>query len=479
MRRIDVRRVPWMLLAAAAPPTVTLAAAAGDTPPNIVVVVIDTARRDHFSAYGHGRSTTPAFDAFAGEGVRFDRAYSTSCWTVPAHASLFTGLWPVVHRATQETEWLGEEAVTLAEILREHGFETVCLSGNPWISDKSNLAQGFETADVVWTGKTQLEGEGLPHKLNRRVFRWLDGRRDSRPFFLFVNYIEPHWKYQAPTAWQERFVPGGPVGQDDPAMFAAPKWYLQRGEIPLERLPTRTAMYEAELAYADAVLGELLEGLAHRGLLDEALVVITSDHGENHGDLGHVSHMLALNEALIRVPLAVRWPGGERGGTVREDRVQLPDLFPTILSAAGVDPPAPPMPTYDLLAAEVPSSRPVLAEYYYPEQVLGFLPDGAAQSEAMRPWLRRIRALVAGNDKLVWGSDGRYELYDLAADPRERVNRIDADPTRAAQLVELLSAIVTPFDRPREAEAPAAARPDAQLPDSEIEEQLRALGYTR
>ncbi|MGQ0721291.1 MAG: sulfatase family protein [Candidatus Eiseniibacteriota bacterium] len=474
MTRTGRRATPWMLLAAALGTSPACAAPPVDAPPNIVVVVIDTARRDFFSAYGHGRSTTPRFDAFAGEGIRFDRAYSTSCWTVPAHASLFTGLWPVVHRATQESEWLDEEAVTLAELLRESGFETVCLSGNPWISAKANLAQGFETADVVWTGKTQLEGEGLPHKLNRGVFRWLDARRDRRPFFLFVNYIEPHWKYQAPTAWQEEFVPGGPVAQDDPAMFPAPKWYLHRGEIPMDRLPTRTAMYEAELAYADAVLGELLDGLRSRGLLDEALVVVTSDHGENHGDLGHVSHMLALNEALIRVPLAVRPPGGDRAGTVRDDRVQLADLFPTILAAAGVAPPASPMPTYDLLSEKVPPSRPVLAEYYYPEQVLHFLPDRAAEAEAMQPYLRRIRALVDGNHKLVWGSDGRHELYDLTADPTERANLADAEPTRVAELVGKLTAIIAPFDRPRVEETPAAAPVDPK-----IEEQLRALGYTR
>jgi arylsulfatase A-like enzyme len=451
------------------------AAVPAETPPNVIVVVFDTARRDFFSAYGCSTRTTPSFDAFAGEGIRFDRAYSTSCWTVPAHASLFTGLWPVVHGATQETQRLGEGAVTLAEILRDHGFETVCFSGNPWISPRANLTQGFEAAEVVSTGRAQLQGEGLPHRANRRVFRWLDDRTDDRPFFLFVNVIEPHWKYEAPTAWQKRFVPGGPVDQRDPAMFTPTKWYLKRGEIPMDLLPARTAMYEAELAYADAILGELLDGLRSRGLLDEALVVVTSDHGENHGDLGHVSHMLALNEALIRVPLAVRLPGGERAGTVREDRVQLVDLFPTVLAAAGaVAPAASPMPAYDLLHEEVPASRPILAEYYYPEQVLHFLHDRAAEAEAMQPYLRRVRALVDGDHKLVWGSDGRHELYDLTVDPTERDDLAGAEPDRVAELVGRLTAIIAPFDRPRVEETPPAAPVDAK-----IEEQLRALGYTR
>jgi hypothetical protein len=158
--------------------------------------------------------------------------------------------------------------------------------------------------------------------------------------------------------------------------------------------------------------------------------------------------------------------------------VQLPDLFATVLRAAGVEPPASPMPAHDLLAAEVPSTRPVLAEYYYPEQALGFLPEGAEESEAMQPWLRRIRTLIAGDDKLVWGSDGRHELYDLAVDPAERANRIESDPARAAELLDLLSAIVAPFDRPRGEDGPAA-RPSSDPLDPRIEEQLRALGYTR
>jgi arylsulfatase A-like enzyme len=475
MDRTSLRTAARAALALALAAPAVRAAAPAEKPPNVIVVVLDTARRDFFSAYGCSTRTTPSFDAFAGEGIRFDHAYSTSSWTVPAHASLFTGNWPVVHGATQETEWLADEAVTLAEILRDRGFETACFSGNPWISPRANLSQGFETADVVWTGKTQLSGDGLPHKLNRRVFRWLDGRREDRPFLLFVNYIEPHWKYQAPTEWQKKFVPGGPVRQDDPAMFAAPQWYLRRSEVPLDRLPVRTAMYEAELAYTDAVLGELLEGLRSRGLVDRTLIVVTSDHGENHGDLGHVSHMLALNEALIRVPLAVRLPGGERAGTVRQDRVQLADLFPTILGAAGVAAPASsPLPSYDLLRDEVPASRPVLAEYYYPEQALGFLPEDAAGSEAMQPYLRRIRALVDGEHKLVWGSDGSHELYELTVDPTEREDLAGAEPARVAELVEQLTAIIAPFDRPRVEETPAAAPVDAK-----IEEQLRALGYTR
>ncbi|NNE44861.1 MAG: sulfatase, partial [Gemmatimonadetes bacterium] len=175
-------------------------------PPDIIVVVLDTARRDHFSLYGYDRPTTPAFDALAAECVRFDRAYSTSCWTVPSHASLFTGLYPVAHGANQRSQYLDGSAETLAERLAAAGYQTASFSSNPWISEKANLAQGFEHAEVVATGRTRPRGRGLPHALNDKALAWLDARDAARPGFLFLNYIEPHWKYQAPTEFQRKFL---------------------------------------------------------------------------------------------------------------------------------------------------------------------------------------------------------------------------------------------------------------------------------
>lgn len=442
--------------------------------PPIVVIVIDTARFDHFSGYGYDRPTTPVFESFARGSVLFANAWSTSCWTVPAHASLFTGQYAAAHGATQETQYLADEAVTLAEALAAEGYQTASFSGNPWISPKANLVQGFGTAKVIGGGKGAPRGTGLPHALNRAALEWLDARDPERPFLLFINYIEPHWKYQAPAVRQKRFVPGGrALLQSDPAMFAMPRWYLRRETVPIDLLPVRTAMYDAEISFADAILGELLRGLGERGILEGSLVAITSDHGENHGDHGHVAHAFSLNETLVRVPLAVRRPGGEGAGTIRTDPVQLLDLFPTLARAGGAEAAAAAAAGRDLLRSPAPPDRPVVTEYYYPRQVLDFLGEGSESQPALQPFLRRLRSVRIGSDKLIQGSDGRDELFDLAADPGETRNLVEADPARVAALEDTLLAILGPLD----AAPPVAA--DTGPVDPEIEEQLRALGYVR
>lgn len=468
------RVVPAMLLSlVCAVPAV--AVSDSGRPPDIIVIVIDTARRDFFSTYGYEKETTPAFTAFAERAVLFDRAYSTSCWTVPSHASLFTGEYPVAHGANQETRFLHDDARTLAEILAEHGYDTAAFSGNPWISAKANLAQGFAEAKVVFSGKGTVEGNGLPHRLNTKALEWLDARDETKPFLLFLNYIEPHWKYQAPVELQRKFVPGGKeVAQDDPAMFSNLRWYLRPFEDVVDRLPVRTGMYVADLAFADTIFEEMMAGLEERGLLDGSLVVVTSDHGENHGDNDHLNHMFTLNEGAIRIPLAIKLPSGSDAGTVRADPVQLVDLFPTVLSAAGVERPAGAAGAHDLFAGPAPEDRPLLAEYYYPDQILGFYPKGAPENELLQPYLRRIKALRVGDWKFLWGSDGVHELYDLSTDPGETTNLVEKEPERAAGLEGRLEEVLERFGG---AAVESAVAPG--IVDPEIEEQLRSLGYVR
>ncbi|HMB67721.1 MAG TPA: sulfatase [bacterium] len=475
-------RAACLILAAAATAS-SAAEPATDRPapaegrPNIVLIVMDTARRDHFSTYGYEKETTPSFSRFAEGSILFDRAYSTSAWTVPAHASLFTGLYPASHGANQETQRLADGAVTLAEILSDAGYQTASFSGNPWISSLANLAQGYDKAEVFWSSRAQPEeGKGLPHAQNRKALRWVDERDPTRPFLLFVNYIEAHWRYQAPPEFQRRFVPGGrEVSQEDDAMFPAQRGYLAPERVPTDLIPVRTGMYDADLAFTDAILGELLDGLRERDLLEGALVIITSDHGENHGDNGHFAHMLTLNEPVLRVPLAVRPPGGEGAGTVRDDPVQLGDLFATALTAAGVALPELPLPVHDVLAGPVPADREILAEYYYPNQVLDSFPKRALENPNLRPYLRRIRTLITGGDKLTWGSDGRVELYDLAADPAESRDVRADRPERSAALEARLDALLT---RCRTTMLVPGEDEEQEMTPEE-EERLRALGYVR
>jgi arylsulfatase A-like enzyme len=469
-----MRPTPWRAALGAALLTAGASSgAAADEPParpDVVLIVIDTARRDHFSAYGYDRPTTPAFAAFAEEGIRFDRAWSTSCWTVPSHASLFTGLYPSAHRANQETPKLPDDAVTLAEVLSDAGYETIAFSGNPWISKRGNLVQGFRRAELTGTARRAPAGTGLPHVASGRVRDALEGWGDAAaPIFLFVNLIEPHWPYEAPAAVQERFVPGAPVPMDHPAMFAMPRWYLKPDEVPRDLLPLRTAMYDADLAYADAILDELLRTLRELGRLDDALVIVTSDHGENHGEEGHVGHVFSLTEATLQVPLAIRLPRGERGGTVRDDPVQLVDVFPTVLGAVGLEPPPLPVRAYDLLSERAPEDRPVLAEYSVPLHAVENLMKRGAEAEQVRPLLRGLRSLRVGDRRVIVDSEGGSRLDDPAADGSESpAPGVQEDLERT--LAELVAACEA---------AALAGEADTTAMDPDVEEQLRALGYIR
>lgn len=441
--------------------------------PNIVLIVLDTTRADHLSIYGYKRDTTPHLAAFAEEAIRFERAYATSTWTVASHASLFTGLLPVTHQATQENLRLDQELDTLAELLSRAGYETVAFTNNSWISAVTELSQGFEKVYALWRDRQRPEGDGLPHPTNRAVSEWLRARLPDRPFFLFINYMEPHWPYKAPLMYQKRYIdPGTSPKVVERSGFPAIFWYLRNRHAPEEVLRTRSGLYDAELAYLDATLGELLDSWRELALLDEALVVVTSDHGENLGEHGHQGHSFALYDSTLRIPLLIRQPGGKAGGTLRQDPVQLTDVFTTIASAAGIETLDERVVGEDLLSAPLPEDRPIIGEYYHPKTFLARFPRTPAAEKALAPFKRRIRSIQIGPDKLIWGSDGRHELYQTREDPGEADNRIERTPERARRLETRLAEIVERLSRPI-----TKPQPSFSEMDPETIENLRALGY--
>jgi arylsulfatase A-like enzyme len=455
---------------------VALLAAIGcapDAPPNVILIVMDTTRADHMSVYGYEKDTTPYLRKFGEEAVRFDRAYATSTWTLSSHASLFTGLLPVTHQATQENLRLDDELHTLAELLADVGYETVSFSNNSWISSFTQLAQGFERVDAMWrrgAGESRKDGR---HPTNRAVLEWLESRDTKRPYFLFVNYMEPHWPYVAPLAHRERFVPAGTKPEVvKRSGFPAIRWYLQRRPPAPEVLRARVALYDAEIAHLDETLGDLLDGLRSRGDLDASLVILTSDHGENLGEHGHQGHSFTLYDSTLRIPLLIRKPGGKPGGRVRRDPVQLTDVFATVAAAAGIRQLDARVTGVDLLAGFAPEGRAIVAEYYHPHTFLGRFPRTPSARRTLAPFERRIRSIRVGHDKLIWASDGRHELYQTFRDPGETDNLIGRDPQRARALEARLEEIVDGLAREIEQPQPPLSEMDADtLAD------LRALGY--
>jgi hypothetical protein len=179
------------------------------TRPNILLIVLDTVRADRLSAYGYARPTTPEIDAFALDAIRYPNFYSTSSWTVPSHASLFTGLYAVAHRATQERMRLDGSFATLAEILSDAGYQTWAASGNPWLGQGVNLTQGFQTYVETWRYDLEVNyyyPKGAPHPVNVAFERFLEREVSDHPFFAFINYMDAHMPYSPPEPYLSRFL---------------------------------------------------------------------------------------------------------------------------------------------------------------------------------------------------------------------------------------------------------------------------------
>ncbi|MEW6745943.1 MAG: sulfatase-like hydrolase/transferase [Planctomycetota bacterium] len=384
-------------------------------PPSIIVLVLDTVRADHLSAVGYDRPTSPHLDRLAAEGCLFTRAFVPSPWTLPTHASLFTGLMPSEHGCHWEHRFLVESHETLAERLRARGYETGGFSANINVSHFFNLDQGFDTFVEIWRERPGRPGLTDTAITNSEVFKWLDGIPRDKPFFLFVNYMDAHLPYSPPAPERELFY--GPDRGE--ALLASRADLLDlvlsgRALLTPEARAELRDLYDGEIAYLDRMVGELVAGLEGRGLLDKSLLVMTSDHGENLGEGGLVDHQLSVADRLLRVPILMRWPTVIEPGLVIEEMVDFVGLHDVVLDAA--DGGRQPLSGF----LQVPeSARILIAEYFRPleiEERLGPRPD--------QPHLYSRRAVLRVKEhgrelKLICSAAGGQELYAVSEDPEE------------------------------------------------------------
>jgi len=426
-------------------------------PPNVVLITLDTVRRDHMGCYGYARPTTPAIDAFAGSSTRFDSALATSSWTIPTHASFFTGLFAFEHGAhgfevpegtINNVNPLPASARTLAEALFDRGYMTGAFAANEaFLSPRWQLNQGFETYDVQRV---------YADDLNKRVFRWLDVAR-KRPFLLFVNYIDAHRPYN--TRPRPGVTPR-PAVQDHGALLDSLVNAVLpgTGEVPATLAAAVVDQYDTAIANLDGAVGELIERLRRLGVYQNTIVVVTSDHGEYFGEHHLVEHSKDIYQEGLAVPLIVKAPGQTDGAV--DDRVttaaDVPGLilsyFPGDWQAERAQFP------------DMPGAGPVLAELYYTRTKDLFDPRWGHRFDRIRT------AYFDGPYKLIASSDGDNELYRLDRDPREADNLIDSDPATAARLAGALQEVFAGRVASRE-------RVDqAPLSDEELK-RLRSLGY--
>jgi arylsulfatase A-like enzyme len=449
-------------------------------PLHVVVIVMDTARPDLLSAYGHPRPTTPFLESLLASSTRYDRAYSTTCWTLPSHAALFSGLSNEEHGTDQHDTRFPAQIPLLAEDLAARGYQTAAFSNNPWISPATGLDRGFETFVERWQAAQENRDGG--HPTVAAIDAWLRERRDAaRPAFVFVNLTEPHMPYRPRWEHAADFLPS----QDEwrsainayfpPAAGAAGlmvRHYARREPLQEHDWPRLTALYEGDLRACDTVVGEIVQRLD--AALDPArtLLFVLSDHGENLGDHDHVNHVFNLYESNLRIALIARGPGF--APAAREARLaQITDLHPTIRAAAGL-PLSAGRDALDLRAG-LPEERVLRASLDWPKITLTvFPPDVAADGGPLDRYKNELAAAVTRRWKLIRSSTGTVEAFDLEADPHERAP-IDLERVEPRVHAALLSFLASTDARRAEPDGAGQGLPG----DPGVIEALRALGYTR
>ena len=470
--------------------------------PNIIVLLLDTARAQSFSGYGYARPTSPYIDALAAEGVVYEQAIAPGCWSLPSQVALLTGMFPSKHGAHELHLSYAHRYPMLPEVLREAGYHTLGISPNSWMSDEFGVTHGFERYLKMWhyrhimPATSVATASGVGARIDKRLQRWYWRHvfprrnrvqhvnqhirtlltRTPEPFFLYAIYWDMHLPYAARDTHVARWLPPG-VTLPQARRVKRDPWQYLTGQVPMseEDFAVLRACYDGALASIDAEIGALVAWLRQRGILDRTMLIITSDHGENIGDHGLMSHAYSLHDTLIHVPLIVRYPDLFPAGQRVTQQVQLTDLFPTVLDALGLDLPSvrQELQGVSLLAspAEAPEERLAYAELLAPHPSMASLNRRTGAPEGTpRPTIdRALRCLRTPTTKMIWASDGNHALYDLRQDPHETTNLVAAEPKLATEYLDLLDAW-----RP-----PAGAPPLAPVPpmDPELRQRLRDLGY--
>ncbi len=411
--------------------------AAAPAAPNVVVIIVDTLRADHLSSYGYERQTSPFIDSLAAQGVRFETAIAPSSWTQPSHASMLTGRY--TYETQAETQPLDDTYPTIAEVMQANGYRTGAFSANTlFFTRRQGHGRGFlhfednyqSLPDAFLNSslygflfdfyglRRALGYEGVPTRrlasdINRAALNWIDG--GSQPFFVFMNYFDVHDPYTPPQPYRSKFAsvpnPGGLING-----------FVERYSPSLtpEQLQSEIDAYDGSIAYVDDQIKDLFGELEKRGLLENTIVIIASDHGESLGEHGLLQHSASLYLPEIHVPLILWAPGRVPAGRSIETPVSLTSLPSTILALIGATPqPFPAQPLTLLLNAETPP-----ADWRDPIAELAKM-EGAAE----------INPSTHGAMKSVVGAEMQYithetfgeELYNWRQDPQE-TNNLVHDP---------------------------------------------------
>lgn len=379
--------------------------------PPVVIISIDTLRSDHLPVYGYRGVRTPAIDAFAREAIVFERAYSHAPLTLPSHATILTGLLPAETGVRDNAGFhLDPKRATLAEVLKRNGYATGAAVSAYVLRGETGINRGFDFFDDHIAQRADQSLGGIQRsgvETEMAAGGWL-AAHSAQPFFLLLHLYEPHAPYDAPEPYRSQYQP-----------------------------------YDAEIASADTIVGRFLEDLKTRGLYDQALIVLLSDHGEGLGEHGEDEHGIFLYRESIQVPLLVKLPHAKRASRVNES-VGLRDVMPAILDELHIA--LPPGLDARPIFREV-QPRAVYSETFYPRLHFGW---------------SDLHSLIDGTKHFIQAP--RPELYDLTSDLAETKNLIESDRRTYARMKQAIAPMIVPAASPAAIPAEEAAK-------------LAALGY--
>jgi arylsulfatase A-like enzyme len=477
-------------------------------PPNVLLISIDTLRADHLHCYGYERATSPRIDALASEGVLFERAVSSTSWTLPAHLSMLTGLPVSAHGVCDDRLWTRNNSAGapispplkgrfVSEDLADAGYNTAGFFTWKYLEPQFGFGAGFDTWErlghqffthpVVGPEFQRLRAAGdveglralaakhpalfddtLPSspEVIEHASEWLGEQSADDPFFLFVHLFDVHDPYTPPAPFDTMFDPDytGPIDGRRITSDDSPV----RGDMPPRDLENLIARYDGGIAYVDHQVGELLDRLSALGLDENTLVILTSDHGEEFFEHGHKTHRRQLHMESVHVPLVMRWPASLPQGERVSGYVGIIDLAPSMLAACGIEAPVP-LGGVDLL----PFARGLAenSKRTYTAELMLF--DGSSAPE-------RHLGVGTGLDWTITRRRGDSTLdelrIDLAADPLGRGNGAPLGTAMASEHSGLMQRIRESFGSLRAAQ-PERSGGLPQLTDHD-RQQLAAMGYT-
>ncbi len=423
--------------------------------PNIILITIDTLRADHLFCYGYSRQTSPFIDNIARQSAVFTQAYSTSSWTAPSMASIFTGLYPRSHGVQHGVargpkafitgqEMLVKKIPTIAAVLKAAGYATFGVSSNAHVSVGTGFAQGFDYFETHWFMKSPAP--------NNSVKKWLKHIRQAHRYFLWVHYFDPHNPYGPRRPWFKTYMlQSNSYSQWTRKVMPNPKDHIKEIRGNPEALQTLVDRYDSEINFCDRHINELFDLLSPD---ENTLIIITVDHGEAFLDHGQLLHGDTLFEEEIRVPLLIKLPGS--GHTKKTIPLPLSNrhIFRTIMDIAGLDK-GNKIPGISLMPL-ISEAATVISRHVY------FELDWSGYSKALR--VDNWKLVVSGRDRK------KHFLFNLQSDPGEARNLAGKMPEKAKELEALLKHWMK-------------SNPEFKAPkirvaiDKEHENKLRTLGY--